>query len=1035
MIMTLRKHICRLAATVLCVAVMIVGSSVPASAAPPDGSSGDGASVCASSTEPGYDYQYLPAMRWNGATQEFHVRSNGGVIDLTGTQRQLQGLAFTTGDFLYAVTVKFTEWSTTFCPLNAVGDVVDGAAGKFGKSIMNSALLAALLVCSLVGLIAAGFRGQGKTLSRLGAKVGIVVLMAVMVFGATESGTDSEGNFRPGFGSPGWFASVIDSTISQLAAAPAAVITAPQINGTVGVDHDELACGPYVAALLEGYEQSVTNGQGSGVSINTASVPAKTVSALWQVSGYKAWAVAQFGNKNLNGQNRVACRMLDQNAGIPVAPGTFRLAGRMSDANVTSVMAMVPDQQMSSTSTGIVPDAPAWRPLSNTEQDKAWIAWAACVPKDGKLANIDEPDGWHTPKGQKWLIADEDARQGAEASTSDKLDIACYDFFNDSGSEKVSKIFDWGDGDKQLKKHAAEMPASIYDFISTLHGTKQSAAGGAALAYVITALGVLLVYGGIGLAITIVKVVATFMLFAVMFVLLLALLPGPGGGKRIANYAKTYLGLSVTAAFGVFIMSLVTLFTNIVLQLIGRFAGGPNSIMTMLLGGLAPVIAAAALHMAFKRAGMPSPMTVNGAMSWGDALVGGAGGAAITAGAQYLSVGARSAGGQIRNKLQPADTKIPKGAQRNADISTAQKQPVAGSTEHQAFTSGNPRRTPEQVLNDPNATWRAKRAAQQQRVEEYAEAKKDAKFEKELEQDDQEQEAAHANADRPSLQDRINQLRADPASTIGGAARSAGQQTGKVIAEGARGATGAAKVSASRWADQVAANPGRTLSHGARSGAKAGLKGAAVVAGGAVLLGAGGGAALLAGATVAGGTVASKRGLQAAGRRLRTHNEHKQQAIENYRAEAEERRGTPENHPLDSTETNPQPQQDHNRRSETKQAQQERALRQSREDAADQLEPYDPAPSPSDDWTQYLGPEEPTTKGQRPSRHAGRPSSQSQDSANLGWLHKKTEHPGDTNKNPEYQFPDPHPTDPFNHTGEPDDGSGNGTNPNRRRRQ
>ena len=41
-----------------------------------------------------------------------------------------------------------------------------------------------------------------------------------------------------------------------------------------------------------------------------------TVSNLWQISGYNAWSVGQFGNKNLNGQSRVGCRMLDKNAAV-----------------------------------------------------------------------------------------------------------------------------------------------------------------------------------------------------------------------------------------------------------------------------------------------------------------------------------------------------------------------------------------------------------------------------------------------------------------------------------------------------------------------------------------------------------------------------------------------------------------------------------------------------------------------------------------------------------------------------------------------
>ncbi len=381
--------------------------------------------------------------------------------------------------------------------------------------------------------------------------------------------------------------------------------------------------------------------------ISSEAVPALTVSNLWQISGYNAWSVGQFGNKNLNGHSRVACRMLDRNAAIPVNAGSFVIDGadaknNRSSATVTDVMSRVPQPHASlaTTRSWVKADAPAWRQLSGVEADKGWIAWATCVPRDGQLANVTSKTGWKAPDGNAWLIADAAARTNAEkVDGSAKLNAACWAFFN-SNSAQVDSIFDWGDGDKQLRQHADEMPASVYDFISALHGTNQTAGGIASIGYVGSALGVTVVFGGLGLAILVVKIITLVMLFSVFFCMAVVLLPNADNTKLV-RFAKEYVGLTLFTAFAVFILAMIILFVKIIWLLLGAFTGGPNSLMTMLLGGLAPVLAAIALHRAFTSIGMPSPMTVKGAAGWGQAMAGGAATGAVVAGASQMSTGAK----------------------------------------------------------------------------------------------------------------------------------------------------------------------------------------------------------------------------------------------------------------------------------------------------------------------------------------------------------------------------------------------------------
>lgn len=697
------RAIRQLSAIVLLAMLSLLAAALPAAAEPIviEPPKDEARAVCATA-EVTADYQYLPVERWSGATQKLHVRSGGGFpIDLAPIQRQMQGSAFLFGDFLYSVTTKFVIWSTEFCPLQLIGAQVDKAAASFGESMLASPLLSGIVTLAVVGLLLQGIRREPGWLGRLVVRMAVVAALIVMVAGAGNSRMDESGAFIPGQGSPGWFATTIDEAVTEIAASPAAALPVTLVDNSVGVDRDELSCGAYVNALRKGYEASTRT---DDTLLEAKSIPAVTVSNLWQMSGYRAWSVGQFGRDNLNGQNRVACRMLDHNAGIPTI-GSFTIEGQGAEDNRSTATRADVLSRVSSENIELNPEAPAWRPLNRVEQDKAWIAWAACVPKDDRIENLNSRDGWHTPRGQSWLIQEEEARNGADDGESAKLNVACRAFFNDKGNE-VDGIFDWGDGDSKLKEEAGVMPASIYDFISSLHGTNLGSGGAAVFGYVLSALGVALVFGSVGVMILIVKAIAAFMLLTVVFVAILSLLPRADSG-RLIRFAKIYIGLSLTAAFSVFILSLITLFTNLVLSLIMQFAG-PNSDMMLILGGLAPVMAAVSLHFAFTKAGMPSPMTPRGAYAYSRALSGGSGLAAISAGGSQIASNARGMAGRGRPWF--GGGRAPGGAggrlgKRNAELNT--NQPLLPKTAAEDGAAGP---TPEDILNDPNTT-RAQRDA------------------------------------------------------------------------------------------------------------------------------------------------------------------------------------------------------------------------------------------------------------------------------------------------------------------------------------
>ncbi len=423
------------------------------------------------------------------------------------------------------------------------------------------------------------------------------------------------------------------------------------------------------------------------------------------------------------------------------------------------------------------------------------------------------------------------------------------------------------------------MPASIYDFIASLHGSNLGASGSAVIGYLLSAIGVAAVFGMVGAVIMIIKAVAAFMLLSVIFVALLCLLPR-SDNNRLIKFVKIYIGLSLTAAFGVFILSLITLFTNVILNVIKGFAG-QNSDMGLILGGLAPVMAAVALHFAFQRAGMASPLTVKGAMAWGGALAGGAGIAAIRAGGQQMIGGAKDLMNRGRERLSGSDTDPARATsrlgKRNSELDT--QQPLRPKTADGGPTGP----TPEEILNDPNSTLAQRRVAARQKMADIDGLRQDREATRR-------QEAQEARAAR---QARISgDAEASPSRRM----LDRGVEAGSAIKGAAAGAVGAvgARIAAAtpapvrrfgRWsADQARVQAGmwggRSRQDRARAIGRATKTMA--VAGGALLLGAPAG---LVGGAVA-GVVVARRANSAIQRRRRSHAGVRQQQLQEYRSRA-----------------------------------------------------------------------------------------------------------------------------------------------------
>lgn len=606
-----------------------------------------------------FDSNYLPLSRWTAGTETFHTRVSGGPMGLPSTtviQRNIQSGMIQTGNFFYNLSSQMSVWSTKFCPLQKVGGVVDQATGQLGKAILKSYIGVLALVIILAGAAWSFMRSNDHTVwwRKVIPKAIIIGFLALVVVGSTQSkggGINGDtSDYRPGPGSAGWFAVTINNLVTEIGTVPAQAMGGKAMTASLNAPdaNDPLNCGNYIQSLQDQYTTSaggLTDSNGDVlISMDGAALPPMAVSNMWQISGLNAWNIAQFGSHNSDGYRRVSCWTLERNSSMPVGKGNFKSsdnqnAVEQSQATTVDVLAHEWGLDADTVNDKIKLDAPAWHGLDNENMDRAMVAYAVCSPQGktmgDKVKNFNNPKGWGA-----YTKYTKDFVQKEKFRTDAALSLGCYSFYNKAGDD-VPDMFDWGDGDDNLKD--SDIQPYVSDFVGTVHGTKMENATVATLAYVVSSLSVMVIMGGLSIMVILAKVVSIVMMFALILVMLRAMFPGPTV-EPLKKYGKEYLGYTMLSVFGILILSIITLFTNLILNLTAAISGGPASLLTLMLGGVAPVLSAVALHMAFKRLNLPSPMTVKGGMTWSKAIAGGAAAGAVAEGAGRMWDRARGMG-------------------------------------------------------------------------------------------------------------------------------------------------------------------------------------------------------------------------------------------------------------------------------------------------------------------------------------------------------------------------------------------------------
>ena len=595
----------RVLAALMVAAALLLVHATTAQAAPPDPAGAAYSARCATTDASaaarvaGDDL--LPVNRWSPATNNFHSRTDGVLGALNAVQRDVgAGMFMSIGNGLWAVTSDITLFAARFCILDTAGTAVDATAGDLMKSLVSGGL-APYLVALIVGAfgfgIWNGYRRRGAVdWKQMGLKAGAVALLITLMTGAQATNPD-RGTF--GAGSPGWWVTTANDTISDIGSAPALFTAQAE---TAGDQSDPLSCEAYVTELKQTYQQRYR----SSLTSSAASMPI-VLNSIWEQTGMEAWKTAQFGQSEY--ADRVFCRLMDQFADVPVGVWPIDDGNLQQDAaqqraakwyqdngrsTVLAIMSRIPG----------VPEVPypnsiAFTPVNDITRDVSVVGWAVCdydsgrwrYANDSLVANDIPADHAGTSKDDGSIYPNQNAGgQGCAGWWSERA-VAGSGGFNDGRS-----AFDW---EANPEKIYNELSGPEQDFMLTLHSYKAGSSVAVAFWYAVSALFMFAVFGLVSMGIVLAKFAMVVMMIGIVGVIVSALLPRAGASDRLGGFAKTMLGLMLLTTMTMAVFSVLGQLTKLSMDA-GLRVFEPGTIGAMFWAAASPVIAVFSLHWLFK---------------------------------------------------------------------------------------------------------------------------------------------------------------------------------------------------------------------------------------------------------------------------------------------------------------------------------------------------------------------------------------------------------------------------------------------------
>lgn len=232
---------------------------------------------------------YLPVLRWNGLTGNYHSRYSSdawdrGDAESSGLSTMARSI-MQFGDALWSFTATTVNLSSSVDVYGTIGSKIDGVLANIGKAMFNGAAGASSIVAILIGAnVIYAFNKSRKTggygpLKDLLSKVCVTGFIAFLVFGAAAGGSPSKKVV-------GGIVSVVDKVGTSVATVADGALSEANKSGT---KEKATGCDDYVKTLHKLYK-APTDLEASGSS----SVIIDSLSKIWESSAIPVWKNIQF---------------------------------------------------------------------------------------------------------------------------------------------------------------------------------------------------------------------------------------------------------------------------------------------------------------------------------------------------------------------------------------------------------------------------------------------------------------------------------------------------------------------------------------------------------------------------------------------------------------------------------------------------------------------------------------------------------------------------------------------------------------------
>lgn len=586
--------------------------AAPASAASTPAPSVSGTVTCVTTgaANPAKDadgLSLLPLDRWADSSTSLHSRLGKSATDdlMEKINRGLiQSGAVKGMGLAYGFTEIASSMAARSNPVCAAAPVVDGMAGRLGRSILDSPIIGVLMAAGFVTLL---FRARkqlsGAVLWRGMARMIASVVALLIVLNGAAATTQTGTTVKLGTFSPSWWANVTNDSIVKLSEAPMCALQNLAVddgckgpNSTDGSTTDTgLDCAKYTTALVAGFRAK------AGDSAEARS--ALAVDALWRSTAIDAFNAVQFGTNN-KAASRVSCFILEQGA---KASGKS-ISDRIGPLNGSKVNARVFE-------------------LAESKQiDRLGIQLAVCEFRDGAWAANPEfekmlnPDGYIEPTE---TLPDPDNKTiGSDAARICDNWWKLAHFNSDTG-------YAWSevsDSPSTINRLTQDAPAAR-NFLLSWHGDSLSATVYMVAGF-ISAVAVAISVGLLSLAIFLSKLFLECLLALAALFLVASIFPTVKGASHLARYAKLCFGLLVFSTVSEIVLGLVNAF-SVVGAGVGGSMFGEDSAVGLLFKGLLPAGGLLMVHFGAKALKMPTPFKPHSGIGMATAFAGSAGGAAL----------------------------------------------------------------------------------------------------------------------------------------------------------------------------------------------------------------------------------------------------------------------------------------------------------------------------------------------------------------------------------------------------------------------